>query len=92
MIVTLEEVKVYLRVDTDDEDALILTLMKSAQKLCMDVARIDDETEFDSVGDVAKAAVLYVTAALYENREDYDHHALTLRLRSMLHGIRREVF
>lgn len=92
VVVTLDEAKTYLRVDTNEEDELITTLMNAAQKECMDVARFDDETEFDSAGDIAKIAVLYTLATFYENRENYDHTALTLRLRSLLGGIRQEVF
>ena len=92
VVVTLDEAKNYLRVDVDDEDELITTLMNAAQKECMDVARIEDESDFKSVGDIAKMAVLYTLATFYENRENYDHTALTLRLRSLLHGIRQEAF
>lgn len=90
MIITLAEAKDYLRVDTTDEDEIISTLMQAAQNLCMDVARIDDETDFESAGDVAKIAVFYALAALYENRENLDYQVLTLRLRALLYGIRRE--
>lgn len=92
MILTLEEAKNYLRVDTDDEDATISTLISAAQSLCMDVARIDDEAEFESAGELAKTAVFYTLAALYENRESLDYCSLTLRLRALLHGIRQEQF
>ena len=92
MIVTLEEVKNYLRVDIDDDDELISTLMQSAQNLCMDIARIEDETEFDSAGEVAKIAVLYSTAYFFENREESDYHSLTLRLRALLQGLRKAEF
>lgn len=92
MIVTLDEVKNYLRVDTDDEDELISELMKSAQKLCMDVARIEDDAEFDSAGEVAKIAVLYTTAAFYENREESDYHTIILRLRALLEPLRKAAF
>ena len=39
-IVTLETAKMYLRVDTSDEDALISILLASAEQMVMDVARI----------------------------------------------------
>lgn len=40
----------------------------------------------------AKIAVQYTTAYLYEHREDADHHALTLTLRALLSGSRKEAF
>ena len=42
--------------------------------------------------DNARTAVLYAVAYLYEHREEADHHQLTLDLRSLLFGIRKEGF
>ena len=42
-LISLEEAKSYLRVDTEDEDAMIAILLSSAGKLCADVARLTDE-------------------------------------------------
>lgn len=92
MLLELAEVKNYLRVDSDEEDGLVTRLSQSAEKLCMDVARIADAEEFAALGDTAKTAVLYATAYLYEHREEADHHALTLTLRSLLFGVRKEGF
>ena len=92
MLLELAEVKNYLRVDTDEEDGLVTRLSLSAEKLCMDVARIEDAEEFAALGDTAKTAVLDATAYLYEHREEADHHALTLTLRSLLFGVRKEGF
>ena len=39
-MITLEEAKAYLRVDSSFEDSLIETLTASAESLCMDVARL----------------------------------------------------
>ena len=39
-IVSLDTAKAYLRVDSSDEDALIGILLKSAEQLVMDVARL----------------------------------------------------
>lgn len=49
MVVTLDEMKKYLRVDFEDDDTLLRNIMESAQTLCMDVARITDEDVFEEV-------------------------------------------
>lgn len=87
MIVTLEEMKQYLRVDFDDDDSLIETLITSATRLCMDITR-QNEDVFEG-SENAKPAVFYAVAYLYEHREEADHHALTLTLRSLLFGSRK---
>lgn len=91
MIVSLEEMKNYLRVDYAEDDALIQRLISAAERLCMDVARVDDLEKL-AEDDNAKAAVMYTTAYLYEHREEADHHALTLTLCALLFGIRKEGF
>lgn len=91
MLVTLEEMKGYLRVDYDEDDALIENMVGAAEKVCMDVARMDDAGEFARVGN-AKLSVMYAAAYLYEHREEADHHALTLTLRALLSGSRKEGF
>ena len=91
MVVTVEEMKNYLRVDFEDDDALLSGIITQAQQICMDVARSDDALEFETEP-VAKIAVMYAVAYLYEHREEADHHALVLGLRSLLFGIRKEEF
>ena len=91
MVVTLSEMKNYLRVDHDDDDTLLRNIMESAQKICMDVARAEDEDAFEEEP-MARIAVMYAVAYLYEHREEADHHALTLSLRSLLFGCRQEGF
>ena len=101
-LVTLTEAKEYLRVDTADEDAMIGILITSAGRLCADVARLSDdkweavnsEVEDASlipVRETMKVAILYTIGYLFEHREEADHHALTLTLRSILFAIREGV-
>ena len=92
MIVTLDEAKEYLRIDGNAEDTTVEILLKSAQNLAMDVARISDEAEFEAAGKISKTAVLYTLGYFYEHREEGDMHNLTLVLRSLLFGIRQEAF
>ena len=42
-MITLEEAKTYLRVDSSMEDSLIESLLQSAEKLTADVGRITAE-------------------------------------------------
>ena len=91
MIISLEEMKNYLRIYFDDDDALLENLILSSERLCMDIARIKSRTVFEKK-DTAKTAVMYAVAYQYEHREDCDHHALTMSLRSLLSGIRKAGF
>lgn len=91
MIVTVKEMKDYLRVDFEDDDRLLADLIEQGQQICMDVARISDEDVLEEqVG--ARIAVMYAVAYLYEHREEADHHQLVLGLRSLLFGIREPAF
>lgn len=92
MLVTLKEAKDYLRIDTDDEDGLVTSLVSNAEALAKDVTRAGSTEDFETLGDAAKQAVLYGTAYLYEHREDADYHQLTLMLRALLFGVRKEGF
>ena len=101
-LVTLEEAKGYLRVDSADEDAVTGILLSAAERMCTDVARLSDEkwaavdsdTEDGSltpIRETMKVAILYALGYLFEHREEADHHALTLTLRSILFAIREGV-
>ena len=91
MIITLDEAKNYLRVDTEDDDRLIESFLTAARRLCMDVLRTDELSDLE-IEPNGKVAVLYATAYLYEHREEADHKALTISLRSLLSGSRKEAF
>ena len=84
-MITLEEAKSYLRVDFDDEDEMINSLIQSSIKHSMDVARVDSEEDL-SKNPNGKIAVLYMTAYLYEHREEADYSELNLTLRALLFG------
>jgi len=101
-LISLEEAKNYLRVDTEDDDALIGSLLISAERLCADVARLTDDewakanadpddgdpAEIISIRASLRVAVYFTLAYLYEHREEADHHGLLLTLRSLLFSVR----
>ena len=91
MIITLDEMKNYLRVDHEDDDILLESLIVSSEQLCMDVARISDKKLLEKQP-CSKVAVLYAVAYLYEHREDANQLELTLSIRALLSGIRQEGF
>ena len=90
-MITLEEAKSYLRVDFDDEDEMIESLIQSSIKHSMDVARVNSEDEL-SINPNGKIAFLYMTAYLYEHREEADYSELNLTLRALLFGDRKPGF
>ena len=92
-MLTLDEVKKYLRVDSSDEDTLITSLISTADSLVRDVSRMESDSEISEASKpVMMAAELYTVAYLYEHREEADHHDLMLTLRALLFGIREVTF
>lgn len=90
-IVSSDDLKNYLRVDTSDDDELIETILASAEKTCIDVARLDDADEYAEIEN-AELAEMYAAAYLYEHREEANHNALNLTLRALLFGDREVAF
>lgn len=64
-IVTLEETKQYLRVDGDDEDALITSLITAAEEYLKNATGI----QFDDTNSLAKLFCWVLVTDWYENRE-----------------------
>lgn len=91
MKITLEEAKLYLKVDSCDEDAFIIYLIVTAQSLIEDIIRVklDDVKENDSV---IKTAVFYIIAYLYENRGKADYKDMVNTIKNLLFALRKEVF
>ena len=92
MLISLDEAKLYLRVDHDEDDDFILTLINAAEELCADVARVSAEEISERNSSNFRVAMLYTIAYLYEHREEADHHDLTLTLRALLFGVREAAF
>lgn len=87
-MISLEEMKIYLRVDGRDEDEMIQHLLDTAHTLCRDAARSETLEESSAM----RMAVMYAAAYLYEHREEADHNELLLSLRALLMGERKAGF
>ena len=83
MIVTVEEMKNYLRIDYEDDDSLLENFIN--------ILRTDDENDLADCPN-GKIAVMFTVAYMYEHREEADHHAMDLTLRALLFGSRKEGF
>lgn len=89
MLVTLDELKNSLRIETDEDDDLLTSFLNSSHKLVAQVLRVKS---LRGNKPVAKTAVLYAATYMYEHREEADLHELALTLRALLFGARKEVF
>lgn len=89
MVVTLEEAKLYLKVDGDEEDALIANLIQSASELCEGVLRMGLE-EFEETPETVNQTILYITANMYEQRENLDIKVVQDVIKRLLSPYRQE--
>lgn len=91
MLVTVDEAKLYLRLDGTEEDALIQTLLETAESLCQYIVRTDFD-EMEEVPEIVKVGICYGVTYLYENREKADFDELTRMLKFLLYSVRKEEF
>ncbi len=68
-MLTLAETKLHLRVDHNDEDALIGALMATATAACADFLNMPAADLVVAVPAPIKSAALLLVGALYEQRE-----------------------
>lgn len=79
MIITLEEAKMHLKVDSDEEDNYIQILIDASEEFIIDATG----KIFDQKNKRAKVASLFLLASMYENRID-STEKVSQRVRSMV--------
>lgn len=89
LVVTLEEAKLYLRVDSDEDDTLITDFINAAQELCEGILRYPI-TEFIAIPEAVKQSILYAIANFYEQRENIDMKAVIDVMTRLLFAYRKE--
>ena len=72
MILTVEETKVHLRVEHDEEDAYIAGLIAQAQAIAEDYTRVSYDDE-EPPPEPVRLACLLMVSYLYENRDVPDN-------------------
>ncbi len=96
-MLTLQETKDFLRLDGDDEDALVSSLIITAKELIEEVLR-RKLTEFKEIPETVHQAMLIVIGTLYEERQvARDKSGVDIKetldlVRRMLFAYRREAF
>lgn len=89
MVITLDEAKLYLRVEGDDENALITNFIESSSEICEGILRFP-LTEFTEMPETIKLSMLYSVSKMYEERENFDVKALHDVLVRLLFSYRKE--
>lgn len=88
MIVTLDEVKAHLRIDHDEEDAYLESLIRQAQAVAEDYCRVPFSEE---APEPVRLAVLLFVSFYYENRDVPDrttYGAMMLAFHNLLYPYR----
>lgn len=89
MVVSLEDIKLYLRVDGEEEDTLISNFIKVSEDLVEGILRYP-LSEFEIVPEIIKQAVMYSVANMYEKREDYDAKEVIDIMTKLLFSYRKD--
>ena len=78
MAVTVDEVKTHLRIQYDEEDDYLESLIAQATAAAEDFCRVSFE---DDAPEPVRLAVLLMVSHYYENRDNPDKHVyLTMRM------------
>jgi uncharacterized phage protein (predicted DNA packaging) len=89
VVLTLDEVKLYLRIDGDEENGLITNFMLTAEEICADILRFP-LSDFTEIPDTVKQSILYIVANLYEKREELDIKETFNTISRLLFAYRKE--
>lgn len=96
-MLTLQETKEFLRLDGNDEDALVSSLIVTAKELVEETLRYK-LTEFEEIPETVHQAMLIVVGTLYEERQiAKDKSGVDIKetldlVRRMLFSYRKEAF
>lgn len=91
MFVTLEKTKEWLRVESNDEDALIERFIVAAEDIVCGVLRFP-LSEFEEVPEAVEQAVCFAVSVMFEQRESLDITGLLSVLRAMLFSYRKDAW
>lgn len=89
MVISLEEAKLYLRVEGDEEDTLITDFITASEEICEGILRYP-LSELDTVPDTVKQAVLVAAANMYEKRESFEVKEILGIMTRLLFSYRKE--
>jgi len=88
LVVTLENTKAWLRVESNAEDALIESFIVAAEDIVAGILRFP-LAEFADVPEPVKHAIYFAVSKLYEERNELNTSALTEVLKALLFSYRR---
>lgn len=88
-MITLEEAKLYLRVENDEEDSLINSLLDASVELCEGILRFSLD-ELEEIPDLIKNAILFSTSVMYENRGEINMKGTIDTLKALLAPYRKD--
>lgn len=91
MILELEEAKLYLRVEGDEEDTLITNFILSAEEICEAMLRCS-LSEFEEIPTTINLAILYIVSNMYETREDFNIENVLDVTKRLLFAYRKEAW
>lgn len=89
MIISLEEAKLFLRIEGDEENTLIIQFIATAEDICEGILRYPI-SELNEIPESIKQAIFYATANMYEQRENFDVKAVIETMKRLLFSYRRE--
>jgi hypothetical protein len=89
VLVTLEEAKLYLKVDGDEDNALISSFISTSEELCENILRFP-LSELVTIPESIRQAALYCIANLYEKREDLNMKEVINVMISLLSPYRKD--
>lgn len=89
MVISLEEIKLYLRIDGDEENTLITNFIITAEEMSEGILRYT-LAEFIEIPETVKQSILYAVANMYEQRETFEAKAVIDTMTRLLFAYRRE--